>query len=153
MVRPLDETVTVFGEGRIAKNSGVVNRINSVQVAWHHTRYAATVAIRPSRGRSGAENAQGGGDCKRDESHLATHGFLLLPRRDTDSRSGFNARKNFVTTSQFSATADPSCVGRSCQFGRACAPMAPHGRAYHARTEGRHRHGIATTVHIQYCSW
>jgi hypothetical protein len=98
MVRPLDETVTVSGEGRIAENSGVVNRINSVQAAWDHTRYAATVAIRPSQGRSGAENEQGGGDCKRYESHLSTHGFLLL-LRDTDSMSGFNARKSFVATS------------------------------------------------------
>jgi len=88
MVRTLDETVTVFGEGRIAKNSEVVNRINSVQAAWDHTRLAAAVAIRPSHRRSDTENAQGGGGRKRDESHLSTHGFLLLPRHDTDSRSG-----------------------------------------------------------------
>jgi hypothetical protein len=64
----LDETIMLFGEGRIAKNPGVVDRINSVQAARDHTRFAATVAIRPSRGRSGAEYAQGGGDCKCDES-------------------------------------------------------------------------------------
>jgi hypothetical protein len=79
MVRRLDETIIGFGEGRIAKNTGVVSRIDSVQAARDHARLAATVAIRPSRRRSGAENAQGG-DCNRDESQLSTHGgFLLLP--------------------------------------------------------------------------
>ena len=62
MVPPLDETIIGFGEDRIAKNTGVVNRINSIQAARDRTRLAATVAIRPNRRRSGAENAQGGGD-------------------------------------------------------------------------------------------
>jgi hypothetical protein len=81
MVPPLDKTIIGFGEGRIAKNTGVVDRINSVQVARNHTRLAAAVAIRPSRRRSGAENPQGGGGaCKRDENLPSTHGgFLLLP--------------------------------------------------------------------------
>jgi hypothetical protein len=80
MVRPLDETITIFGEGRIAKNTGVVNRINSVQAARDHTRFAATVAvaIRPSRGRSGAENAERSGDCNHDEKLVSSHGSLLL---------------------------------------------------------------------------
>jgi hypothetical protein len=51
MVLPLDETIIGFGEGRIAKNTGVVNRINSVQAARDHTRLAPTVAIRPSHRR------------------------------------------------------------------------------------------------------
>jgi hypothetical protein len=85
MVPPLDETIISFGEGRIAKNTGVVDRINAVQAARDHTRLAAAVAIRPSRRRSGAENAQGGGDCKRDESLPSIHGgFLLFIRGDTD---------------------------------------------------------------------
>jgi hypothetical protein len=83
MVPPFDETIIGFGEGWIAKNTRVVNRINSVQAARHDTRLAAAVAIRTNRRRSAAENAQGG-DCKRHESHLFTHGFLLLPQRDTD---------------------------------------------------------------------
>ena len=85
MVPLLDETIIGFGEGRIAKNTGVVDRINSVQAARDHARLAATVAaITRSRG-SGAEDAEGGDSCKRDESHFSTHGgFLLLPRRDTD---------------------------------------------------------------------
>src|SRR5260370_25640991 len=76
MVPPLDETIIGFGEGRIAKNTGVVNRINSVQAARDHIRLAATVAIRPDRRRSGAENAQGG-DCKCNENFLSIHGDLL----------------------------------------------------------------------------
>jgi hypothetical protein len=81
MVPPLDETIIGHGEGRIAKNTGVVNRINSVQAARDNipTLAATVAAIARSRG-SGAEDAQGGGDCKCDESHLSTHGgFLLLP--------------------------------------------------------------------------
>jgi hypothetical protein len=74
MVRPLNKTIIGFGEGRIAKNTGVVDRINPVQAARDHTRLAATVAIRPSRRRRGAE---GGDDCERDESQFSTHdGFL-----------------------------------------------------------------------------
>lgn len=98
MVRPLDEAITVSGEGRIAKNTRVVNWINAVQVARDHTRVAATVAVRPSCGRHGAEHAQGGGDCKCDESRPSTHGILLLSRlllsrRDTDFGGGFKARQ------------------------------------------------------------
>jgi hypothetical protein len=74
MVRPLDKTIIGFGEGWIAKNTGMVDRINPVQAARDHTRLAATVAIRPSRRRRGAE---GGDDCERDESQFSTHdGFL-----------------------------------------------------------------------------
>jgi hypothetical protein len=60
--------------------------INPAQAAPHHHRPAALAAIAHIAHiilrdrRSGAENAQGGGNCKRDESHLSTHGgFLLLP--------------------------------------------------------------------------
>jgi hypothetical protein len=66
--------------------------INSTQVAPHHHRPAALVAIAsivaittPATTvhrdrRSAAEKAQSGGDCKRDESLLSTHGgFLLVP--------------------------------------------------------------------------
>jgi hypothetical protein len=85
MIPPLDETIIGFCKGRIAKNTGVINRIYSVQVARDHARLAATVAIRPSRRRSGAETAQRGGDCKRDESLLCTHGsFLRNPTLDPD---------------------------------------------------------------------
>jgi hypothetical protein len=55
MVPPLDETIIGFGEGRIAKNTGMVNRINSVQAARDHILLAATVAIRISHRRGGAE--------------------------------------------------------------------------------------------------
>jgi hypothetical protein len=78
-----DEAICV-GRGGIAENFGVINRINSGQTARDHRPglAASTVAIRPSRRRSSAEKAQGGGDCKCDESHLSTHGgFFLLPTR------------------------------------------------------------------------
>jgi hypothetical protein len=78
MISPLDETIVGFGEGRIAKNTWVENRIDSVQPARDHIRLAATVVIRPSRRRSGAEKAQGDGDCKHDESLLSVHGDFLL---------------------------------------------------------------------------
>src|ERR1700680_1245789 len=72
---PRSDEAKCVGAGRIAKDIGVINRINSDQTARDHIpTLAATVAIRPSRRRSGAENAQGGGDCKCDESHLSTHG-------------------------------------------------------------------------------
>src|SRR5216684_4353760 len=80
-----DETICVGGGG-VAKNIGVVSRINSVQAAWHHRPVAIVIAVFAitSRRRSGAEDAQGGGNCKPDESHLSTHGgFLLLPDVDT----------------------------------------------------------------------
>src|SRR5579871_4206879 len=78
MVPPLYKTIIGFGEGRIAKNTWVVNRVDSVQIARDHTRLAATVTIRPSRRKIGAEKTQGDGDCKRDESFLSTHGSFLL---------------------------------------------------------------------------
>jgi hypothetical protein len=80
----LDETI-FSGDSGIAKDLGVINRVNSVQAARPHVSTGVPATLRQSRG-SGAENAQ---NCKRDESHLSTHGggFLLLPRRDTDRES------------------------------------------------------------------
>jgi hypothetical protein len=54
MVPPLDETRVGFGEGRIAKNTGVVNRINAVQAARDHTllaaiRYAIVATVKRGR--------------------------------------------------------------------------------------------------------
>jgi hypothetical protein len=77
-----DEAICCCG-GRVAKNFGVKNRINSVQAARHHRPALATAlvaAIIRSR-RNSAEDAQGrGGDHKRDESLVSNHGgFLLLP--------------------------------------------------------------------------
>jgi len=87
MVPPLDETITSFGKGRIAKKDvggkkirGWASGFDSVQAARDHIRLAAAAAIRPSRRRSGAEKAQGDADRKGDESPLSTHGnHLLLP--------------------------------------------------------------------------
>jgi hypothetical protein len=59
--------------------------INSTQVAPHHHRPAAIAVIAaihiiPRDRRSAAEKAQGGGDCKCDESLVSIHGgFLVLP--------------------------------------------------------------------------
>ena len=69
------------GGGGVAKDLGVISRVNSVQAARPHVSTGVRVAFRQNR-RSGAENA--GGDCKCDESHLSTHGFLQLSRRDTN---------------------------------------------------------------------
>jgi hypothetical protein len=61
----------------------MTGRIHSVQTARHHGTtpiVAAVGAILIPNCRSSAENAQGGGDCKRDEGHLSNHdGFLLSP--------------------------------------------------------------------------
>jgi hypothetical protein len=123
MVPPLDETIMGLGEGRIAKNPGVVNRIDSVQAARDHTRSAFTVAIaiRPSRGRSGAENAEGGGDCKRDESHPSTHGFLRYPDATRILGAGSTHGKSFGITSQLSAIA--------CELGSLAAGTAANSAA------------------------
>jgi hypothetical protein len=78
----LDESINCSGEGGIAKNAGMINRIDSVQAARLHKPAALArvfAAGRPSSGRD-AENSWGGDDSKRDESHLSTHGgFLPLP--------------------------------------------------------------------------
>jgi hypothetical protein len=76
MVPALDETIIGLGDGGIAENVGVVDRINSIQAARHHIS-AALAAIGPSRRRSHAENAHSGDDCKRDENLVSTHGSLL----------------------------------------------------------------------------
>jgi hypothetical protein len=70
----------IWGGGcGIAKDFWVMDRINSFQAARYHkpALAAAVAAITRSR-RSHAENAQGGGDCKSDESLLSTHGGFLL---------------------------------------------------------------------------
>jgi hypothetical protein len=89
MVRPLDKAVIGSGEGGIAENVGMIGWIDSVQAARLHKPAAMMTAIeeRPSR-RGGADNTQGGGDCKHDESFLSTHvaahgGFPSLSGRDT----------------------------------------------------------------------
>jgi hypothetical protein len=53
-VRRLDETIC-SGGGGIAKDLGVVNRIDSVQAAWPHRPSGTWAAFRESR-RSSAEN-------------------------------------------------------------------------------------------------
>ena len=77
-----DETENCSGEGGIAENAGMINRIDSVQAARLHKPAAlarVVAAGRPSSGRD-AENSWGGDDSKRDESHLSTHGgFLPFP--------------------------------------------------------------------------
>src|SRR5580704_2860651 len=82
-IRRPDEAINCVGGGGVAKNIGMVRRINSVQATRPHRPALATAlvaAIIRSR-RSSAKDAQGrGGDYKRDESLLFTHGgFLLLP--------------------------------------------------------------------------
>src|SRR5579862_3331135 len=102
MVPPLDEAITGFGEGWIAKNTWVVNRIDSVQAARDHIRLAAAVAIRPSRRRCGAEKAQGDSDRRHDESLVSAHGSLLCyqraraaagPKRSSSHREAFASMK------------------------------------------------------------
>ena len=80
MVRPLDETKTVFGEGRIAKNTGVVSRINSVQAARDHTPYAATLGVVFGPGLSRGNRP---GDTERDSGKGNQH---LLPAHDNLQR-------------------------------------------------------------------
>jgi hypothetical protein len=82
-----DESIFSGGDGGIAENLGMVSGIDTVQAArsYRPAAFSALVhVILACDRRSGAENAECGDDCKRDESHLSTHGFLLLPRRDTD---------------------------------------------------------------------
>src|SRR5580704_7789011 len=84
------ETILSGGDGGIAENLGMMCRIDPGQVARSHGPtpiIAAVGAIFIPGCRSGAENAQGGGDCNHDESLVSIHGgFLLLPRRKADSR-------------------------------------------------------------------
>src|ERR1700730_4492036 len=72
----LDETIC-GGGGGISKNIGMVRRINSVQAARHHKAAspAAAALFRRSR-RSDAENAQSGGEGKRDERLASNHDNL-----------------------------------------------------------------------------
>jgi hypothetical protein len=78
-----DETIFSGGDGGIAENLGMMGRINSGQAARSHGPtpiVAAVGAILMPSCRSGAENAEGGGDCNHDESLVSIHdGFLLLP--------------------------------------------------------------------------
>jgi hypothetical protein len=83
-----DETIFSGGNGGIAENLGMVKWINSVQAtrSYRPAAFSALIlhVILAGDRRSGADDTQGGGNCKRDESHLSTHGFLLLPDADTD---------------------------------------------------------------------
>jgi hypothetical protein len=73
---PRSDEAKCVGGSRVAKNIGVMNRIDSDQTAPDHRPglAAASVAIRTGCRRSSAENACGGGDGKRDENLLSTHG-------------------------------------------------------------------------------
>jgi hypothetical protein len=75
---PRSDEAKCVGGGCIAKNIGVMNRIDSDQAARDHSPTLAPPvgAITRSR-RSGAEDAQGGGDCECYESFLSIHGGLL----------------------------------------------------------------------------
>jgi hypothetical protein len=73
-----DETICCGGGGT-AKNFGVVSWINSVQATGYHmpTALAALVHVIPAGDRrSGAENAQCGGEGKRDKRSVPNHGDL-----------------------------------------------------------------------------
>jgi hypothetical protein len=75
----LNETVNCSGEGGIAKNIGVVSRIDSVQAA----RFDKPAAFPPSRlagrrRRGGIENAEAGGNRKHDENPFPAHFSLPL---------------------------------------------------------------------------
>src|SRR5580704_17137807 len=72
-----DESVC-GGSCGVAKDFGVVSRINSVQAARYHRPVAvpSAVALITRSGRGGAED---GGNCKCDDGHHSVHGgFLLL---------------------------------------------------------------------------
>jgi hypothetical protein len=75
MVRPLDETIILFGEGRIAKNTGVVTRIDPDQATRDHTRLVVTgVVFGPGLSRGNRP-----GDTERDSGKGNQH---LLPAHD-----------------------------------------------------------------------
>jgi hypothetical protein len=75
ILRP-DKTICVGGSG-IAKNIGVVDRINSNQAAGYHKSTAIpAVAVFGRNPRRGAENAQCGSEGKRDERSASNHGDL-----------------------------------------------------------------------------
>jgi hypothetical protein len=74
----LDKTICT-GDGGIAKNFGMVNRINSVQAAGYHIPAAiSAVAMLGCKRRSGAENAQSSSKGKIDEGFVCDHGDLPL---------------------------------------------------------------------------
>jgi hypothetical protein len=84
-----DEAVFSGGDGGIAENLGMMGRINSGQVARSHapTSIAAIGAILMPGCSSGAQNAQGRDDCKRQDSLIATHSRLLCYAHGTESKA------------------------------------------------------------------
>jgi hypothetical protein len=90
----LDETIFSSGNGRIAEYLRMVDRIDPDQTARDDmAAFFSVVAFMPtSRRRSDAENTEGGGDCKCEESFLSIHGDLLqLVHKD--GCSGFLMRR------------------------------------------------------------
>jgi hypothetical protein len=79
-VRPQDKTER-SGGSRVAKNVGVVDRIDPVQAApLHRSSFVGSTAskhCRPGRSRR-AQDTERGGHCKHDESRFSNHGVLLL---------------------------------------------------------------------------
>jgi hypothetical protein len=78
VARP-DETENRSGEGGIAENAGMINRINSIQAAWHHmpAAFARVVAAGRRSGGRDPENSWGSSDdSKRDESLRSIHGGI-----------------------------------------------------------------------------
>jgi hypothetical protein len=77
---PRSDETKLSGDGGVAENLGVMNRVNSGQAARRHIPAAlvALVDVIPGDRRRDAENAQGGGDCKHDEGFLSAHGGLLV---------------------------------------------------------------------------
>jgi hypothetical protein len=71
---------------------GMMDRIDPVQAAGEHIPAALARVFAAGRSSSGryAENAQGGGDCKCDESLVSNHGGYLLLSDATpiESRAG-----------------------------------------------------------------
>jgi len=75
-----DEAINFSGDGRIAKNIGMISRINSHQAARDHKSALAPIIVPCPRRRSGAENAQGNNGCNHGESLPSAHDrspFLL----------------------------------------------------------------------------
>jgi hypothetical protein len=79
-IPPSDEAKSVGGS-RIAKNIGVIGRIDPGETARDHIPTlpaAAAVVVRCGCRTGDAENAHGGCDCNHDESLVSNHGDLLL---------------------------------------------------------------------------
>jgi hypothetical protein len=101
VVRPQDETKG-SGDGGIAENIRMVDRIDAIETAPVHmpAALAAGVAVRPSRGIN-AESDQGGDSRERDTSfgsaHRSIHGDLLLGSNATPPDVAQDAWSRIVT--------------------------------------------------------